>query len=254
MVAPTDKDLWMAGGMDDKLFVTHDGGNTFQEVSLPVPAGIDREDYPSYDLPVFTDSFNGYEQVDYSGGDKDESAAALFATMDEGRTWNLDRVLSNLAPAAGGGHRSSAVAGSSWIFSFAPEGSKTTLLKLHPNDRKAASVNEKGRDNLNGCKLSFTTPDAGWMNCSGVLSSTIDGGVTWTAITPRHRNGVLTSEPITPLQSPKLLNTHPVKLSQPKIVPNAAIAPAGGGTQSGIDQHLGFDSSNVLSSGDMAIW
>jgi len=37
-----------------------------------------------------------------------------------------------------------------------------------------AATNERGRDDFNNCDLSFLTPDEGWMNCSGNLSSTID--------------------------------------------------------------------------------
>jgi len=96
MVAPTDKDLWLAGGRDSKLVATHDGADTFQEVSLPVPLGIDPDDYPTYSLPVFTDSLNGYEGVMYTGGNGDKSAMALFTTTDGGHTWKPDRILSNL--------------------------------------------------------------------------------------------------------------------------------------------------------------
>ncbi|HMD76246.1 MAG TPA: hypothetical protein VKG86_02610 [Terracidiphilus sp.] len=230
MVAPTDKDLWMAGGRDYILVATHDGANTFQEVSLPVPAGIDPEAYPVYGLPVFTDSLNGYEPVTYINGDE-KSAEALFATTDGGRTWHIDRTVTNLDPSTAERSSPSAIVGSTWLFSFAPGGTQTTLIRIHPNEKKAAAANRDGHDGFNGCDLSFLTADEGWMNCTGNLTSTIDGGATWTNITPRARNGsnngVLTTDPVTPVPAPKPMTTHPIKLADPKTVPNATNAPSG---------------------------
>jgi len=54
------------------------------------------------------------------------------------------------------------------------------------------------------------------MNCSGILSSTIDGGNSWTTITPRVRNGVLTTDPVTPMPTSKPIKTHQLKLADPK--------------------------------------
>jgi photosystem II stability/assembly factor-like uncharacterized protein len=249
MVAPTDKDLWMAGGRDSVLVATHDGASTFQEVSLPVPAGIGADDYPTYGLPVFTDGLNGYESVKYTGGNGDKSAMVLFATMDGGRSWKPDRILSNLDESSAGGRSFSAIAGSDWIFSYTPDGSQTTLTKIHPHEKRTATANKNGHDGFNGCELSFLTADEGWMNCLGKLSSTIDGGATWTTITPRARNGVLTTAPVTPSQSVPIQ----VKTKHSSIVP--AVAPPNHIPYvSGIDQHLGFDSTDVLSSGNMGIW
>jgi photosystem II stability/assembly factor-like uncharacterized protein len=258
MVAPTDKDLWMAGGRDYILVATHDGANTFQEVSLPVPAGIDPDDYPTYGLPVFRDSLNGYESVMYTGGNGDKSAMVLFATTDGGRTWKPDRILSNLDESSAGGRSFSAIAGSDWIFSYAPDGSQTTLAKIHPNEKKTATTNKNGHDGYNDCELSFLTADEGWMNCLGILSSTIDSGASWTAITPRVRNGVLTTDPITPVPAPKPMKTIQIKPATGKGGA-AAIHPLASPPNhipyvSGIDQHLGFDSTNVLSVSDMQTW
>ncbi len=215
IVALNDKDVWFAGGPDDLLYVTHDSANTVQEVSLPNPKEIDPEAYPVYGIPVFTDSLNGYEQVTYTNGDE-KSAEALFATTDGGRTWRVDRVLTNLDPSTAERSSPSALVGSTWLFSFAPDGSQTTLVKIHPNEKRIATANKNGHDGFNGCELSFLTADEGWMNCSGILSSTIDGGASWASITPRVRNGVLTMDPITPVPVPKPMKTHPLTLANPK--------------------------------------
>jgi len=248
MVSPTAKDLWMAGGRDYKLFATHDGANTFQEVSMPLPAGIDPAAYPVHGLPVFTSSLNGYEPVTYVNGDE-KSAEVLFATTDGGHTWKADRVVTNLDPSTAERNSPSAIVGSTWLFSFAPEGSQSTLLRISPFENKTATADNGGHDGLNGCDLSFLTPDEGWMNCAGRLTSTMDGGATWTGITPRIRSGslndALTTDPVTPLPAPRRMKTNPLQLAAPNTVSTAAKV---------IDQHLGFDSTDVLSAVNMGIW
>jgi photosystem II stability/assembly factor-like uncharacterized protein len=244
IVALTDKDIWFAGGPDELLYVTHDGGNTVEEVSLPNPPEIGPEDYPIYGLPVFTDSLNGYEVVNYRSPLGSKSAAAFFATQNGGRTWKSDRVLSNLVENE---IVNSAVAGSTWILPFAPQGALPTLLKLRPNEMIAAPDHKTSGD-FRRCSLSFFTADEGWMSCSGKLSSTIDGGSSWTEIIPGVRNGVLTTDPVTPTQSIPIQK----KAKHSTAVP--AVAPAFHIIRVGVDQHLGFDSSDVLSVGDMQIW
>lgn len=197
-------------------------------------------------MPVFEDALHGFEAVTYSGGNGDKSAEVLFTTEDGGRTWKPDRILSNLDESSVGGYTFSTVAGSTWIHSFAPQGTKTTLVKLRANDRKKAEINKDGRDGFNNCALSFITADEGWMNCPGVLSSTIDGGASWTNIAPRTRNGVPTSDPVTPVKS--------VPIQMKKVAPAAAPVPPPIGSPSGIDQHLGFDKNYVISTQDMQKW
>jgi photosystem II stability/assembly factor-like uncharacterized protein len=255
LLAVTDRDVWFAGGPDYKLYVTHDGANTVQEVSLPFPDGIDPDDYPTYGLPVFTDNLTGYEEVTYTGAGDDKAAAALFVTNDGGRTWKQDRIFANLAPGTAGDHLFSAIAGSTWILSFTGTGNEHKLMKLTPKSGRTDGANSDLKHN--NCHLSFIRPDEGWMNCSGNLSSTIDGGTTWTSITPRAHNGQLTIDPVTPIRR------IPIKTKRTRIPGMAKtmlnlVSPADIPTQipyvSGIDQHLGFDKSHVLSVDDMATW
>lgn len=256
IVALTEEDVWFAGGPDYKLYVTHDGANTVQEVPLSVPDGIPADNYPTCGLPVFTSSLNGYEEVMYTGGNGDKSAAVLFATGDGGRTWKPDRILSNLAESSAGSSVESAVAGSTWVVPFAASGQPPTLLKLHPNDRTEAPAHKSGGD-FRRCSLSFLTPDEGWLNCSGKLSSTADGGATLTEITPRVRNGVLTADPVTPVRR---IAVKPRTMKLPgkaKAAINSAASldsPILISYVSGIDQHLGFDRTDVLPIPDMQAW
>ena len=255
ILALTEKDIWILATPEggSALWATHDGGNSYQEIVLSPPKAVAPADYPTFSLPVFADKLNGYVAVTYSGRIGDKSAAVLFATADGGRTWNPDRILSNLIQ---GETVSTTVAGPAWLLPFAPLGTQPTLLKL-PSGGKTTAATHRSSGAFNGCDLSFQTPDEGWMKCSGKLSFTIDGGTSWTAITPRVRNGVLTTDPVTPDQ------TLPVKTKTIKIPGMAktvlnSVAPAGIPTHipyvSGIDQHLGFDKSHVLSTDDMKAW
>jgi len=195
ILAHTDQDVWIAAesGGASELDVSHNGGDSFHKVALPAPKEIAPAKYPTYDLPVFTDGLNGYEPVTYSGGNGDKSAAVLFSTADGGRTWKQDRILSNLAESSVGQIASSTVVGSAWIHSFAPRGSQPALMKLLPMSGNTDGANSS--INSYNCGLSFHSQLEGWANCSGNLSSTIDGGASWTTITPRAKNSVLTTDP-----------------------------------------------------------
>jgi photosystem II stability/assembly factor-like uncharacterized protein len=228
ILAVTDKDIWMIGrsGEDggSQLGMSHDGGESYQAVALPVPKEFAQFGYPEYSLPTFTDSLNGYEAVTYSDSEASKSVAVLFATQDGGRTWKQDRILTNLAESSVGSSIRSTVAGSTWIRSFAPHGSQPTLTKILPKSGTTDGANSPV--NSYNCDLSFLTPSEGWMNCSGNLTSTIDGGASWTTITPRARNGVLTTDPVTPMPATKPMSTLPPKLTDPKTVPTAADTPS----------------------------
>jgi photosystem II stability/assembly factor-like uncharacterized protein len=238
LVAPDNQDLWMTGGIDYKLFASHDGGNSFQQVSIPLPANIDPDSYPTYSLTTFTDSKNGYETVDYAAGAATNSAIALFHTADGGQTWTLDREILNLPPSTSGEQTPSAIAGSTWILPLAPAGQQPKTIRLSPG---AAPVDAAAANlQYNDCDLSFIAPDYGWMNCSGELFSTPDGGMTRVVITPRARDGVLTTDPVTPIAPAA---ARPA-LSTPSVAaPNLSSGPA-----TGVSQRLGFDSTDVLSS------
>jgi photosystem II stability/assembly factor-like uncharacterized protein len=216
--------IWVTGdspdnedGGEKELVVSRDGANIFQHVSLPAPAPVLGYE-ESYALPVFTDSRNGYEEVAYTGGKGDKSAAVLFATSDGGKTWQVDRILSNLAESSVLDKVFSTVAGSTWIHSFATNGNQPTLLKLVPGS--GTTDGASARLNYYGCRLSFVTPDEGWISCSGKLSSTNDGGNTWTSIAPRARNGILTTDPARPVKSVSIQTKRIASLHAPTCQSN----------------------------------
>jgi photosystem II stability/assembly factor-like uncharacterized protein len=186
MVAASDRDLWFSGGMDDKLFVSHDGAETVTEVDIPFPEGVSEDDYyPTYSLPQFTDRFHGSEKVLYSAG-AEKSTVVLFATSDGGQTWKPDRSLTDLPEITAGSMIGSTVVGSEWIIPLASKQQPDGILRLHSGERVPLGSQRGGGDIL-ACSASFSTPEVGWTNCSGSLSSTVDGGAHWTVITPRAR-------------------------------------------------------------------
>jgi len=181
VVATGTKDIWLAGGRDYEVFVSHDGGETVEKVHLTPPSGVGDGYYPTYGAPVFEGGLNGYEEVVYTGSGQDKSVAVLFATEDGGRTWKVDRVLANLAPGTAGDQQFSTVVGPYWINSLTMDASQHKLMKILPG---TATTDATGAS-LGRCEVSFVDLYRGWRDCSGDVDSTNDGGVTWTDITPR---------------------------------------------------------------------
>lgn len=201
-IVPTSaKDLWLVGDPYGELFVSHDAGNTVQQVSLPNPPSVSPDYSASYSPPVFKTNSRGYEVVNYRGPDGTQSMAALFSTMDGGRTWQPDRILSGLAE---GETANSSIADSTWILPFLhDEGGPAELMKVLPGERVTAPAHSKS--DFNRCQSSFITADEGWVRCPGAygtstFTATTDGGATSKTIVPRVRNGVLTDDPIKPVQ------------------------------------------------------
>jgi len=218
VLAVTDRDIWMVGRSDEggpQLSVSRDSGVSFQPVVLPAPKEIAPFDSPEYDLPVFSSSLNGYVVVDFSDdkSDRSDSAKVLFATHDSGRTWKLDNILSNAYK-----HEvlNYAIAGGTWIVSFAPRGSQPALIRLDAGSRASLSKHPIG--GAASCRLSLLTQSDGWESCSDGLFSTNDGGASWATVAPRVRNGVFTTDPITPIK------TRPVTMKVIRLVQSKATA------------------------------
>jgi photosystem II stability/assembly factor-like uncharacterized protein len=188
----TAQDGWLEGHINSSLYVTHNGGITWKEVSLEPPPQILENCW--YDLPVFKDSQHGFLPVTYVS-----QVVALFITNDGGKTWKVDRILpdvtvvvQNIASAM-----PSNIVDSILINLTASDSERTlTLIKVLPGGKTIVSttdaLNIKG--NLTprslyfggGWHLTFITPDQGWVSTyTNQLLSTNDGGKTWTVITPQ---------------------------------------------------------------------
>jgi photosystem II stability/assembly factor-like uncharacterized protein len=176
------------------LFLTNDGAHSWQEVA-PKVAGIEINNVSA--LPTFTDSNHGFLPV--SGTTPQGSiwkfALGLLATSDGGQTWKLDRAVVNMDEASLNRFRNSTVAGSQWIFASSfnhmPE-----LTKLDAGMRFDASPKaDPAYGKYNAARqISFVNAKEGWVVIGdGQILSTIDGGKTWTDITPGPKSQFLQS-------------------------------------------------------------
>ena len=245
IVTLTPSDAFFAGGEDRLLFVTHDAGRTIQEVELPTPPPLGSEYFPIYSLPEFATTLRGYELVNYRGPLGTPSAAAIFSTVDGGRTWTTDRLLSNLAE---NDQVDSGVAGSAWIVPFTRPGSAPATVTVFAHDTKDAPRNAEGTAPLrSNCTASFISASEGWARCDAFYS-TSDGGQTWSNITPRARGGDLTTDPVTPTQTRTLKAIPRATLAKPQPFATALAA------SHPYSQQLAFDSTNVLTTDQMQTW
>ena len=186
-VTPTDG--WVAGGKDQELFVTHDAGDSWTRVALPVISDTHPNLGESIGLPSFETKKDGLLLVHYSVGMVTGpylTTMAVFGSNDGGETWKLIRTVSRLP-----GMLISAKAGSSWVaassdlrktqrveiqlYTEGPEGKVAKNTALVPSAGAAT-------------QLSFLTKDRGWLNVSDKLLSTKDSGDSWTDITPGSKH------------------------------------------------------------------
>ncbi len=248
----TAKEGWLAGGPDRELYFTGDGGENWQEVSLPAPPQVHlaAQPMPIYNLPIFQDGKHGYLQVAYS--DVSNTASVLFATENGGQTWKPARIL----PEIGG---ASTIVNSAWIAaSFSNHNRALTLTNAFLNGAggEAGGVsadvsNFAGLHDVGGLhggeEISFVERAHGWL-LAGKLLSTSDGGVSWTDVTPPQLRPPKPSAPPVFVKVPRAaLSTQPF-LSRPATLAYPFPAPTD------LSIHLGFDIYSVLSISDMQTW
>jgi photosystem II stability/assembly factor-like uncharacterized protein len=184
-VFTTTKDGWIAGGKDQELYVTHDAGDSWQKISLPVAAGTQPNLGESINLPAFKSEKEGLVSVQYSVGPvagPNLTTIVLFGTNDGGRTWKQDRILSRLP-----GAFISEIADSFWI-GVNSELLKTleTKIQLYAEGRNVRLAKNVAFVASVGAatQLSFLSQNQGWLDMSDKLLATKDAGNTWADITP----------------------------------------------------------------------
>jgi photosystem II stability/assembly factor-like uncharacterized protein len=199
-------DGWLAGGPGGgHLYVTHDGSNSWSEVSLSPLPQVGRSanaTFPS--VPVFEGRETGFLPVAYSGTGA-SSFLALFATDDDGRTWNPETVQTR----PGSMRSAPATVAAATLISGSVTGRTLTLVRAS----SAGTVVGRGRivpPRAAVVELSFATATEGWalVGYHGTMTdllSTSDGGNTWTDITPRPPQ-----KPIPPAKPPKWRSIDPL--------------------------------------------
>jgi hypothetical protein len=248
------------GPRGHQLYATWDAGRTFQEIRLAPPSAAGKAHYPHYDSPQFVDSQTGYETVTFNGGNDIPSATVLFKTTDRGHTWTPIRTFENLMD--GDEDISSTVVDSSWLIPFKPSKGNLSLMKL-PLSPGQTSAPPSHVGELGSCRLSFWGSSMGWANFGSGLSSTDDGGSTWTIINPKVNlsTGALTTAPVTPppppqppLQPLATPRSQAVPRPQPPLASIASPAAATNGLPSGLSQQLAFDAYDAPSVAKMQAW
>jgi photosystem II stability/assembly factor-like uncharacterized protein len=169
----TAKIGWIAGGPDQELYVTHDAANSWQKVeSLPDVGN---------DLPVFENERRGLLPA----------GNVLLATEDGGKTWKQDRVLTGVPDYTSLTIADSVVIAAHSKLQREPQNenqyiviTKLSLYTIGP-DRNISSNTAKIPVAEEGVlQLSFLDRDQGWVNKSGRLFATRDGGRSWVDISP----------------------------------------------------------------------
>jgi probable HAF family extracellular repeat protein len=240
MAATSTDALWTVGqahGVSE--LDTNRGGFSFDTVSLPAPSQIAPNTIPTYTLPVFLDSRNGYEVVRYRSPNGATSAAVLFSTTNSGNTWKSDGILKNLI---GSEDANSTLTGSAWILPVDPQGGSASLIELTPGVTSSLPAHQSG--DFGRCTISFNSQAQGWSDCAGDLTATSNGGATWTEISPRINNGVLVSNAVSPS-----IAVPPLTFATP-LTPATTPTPL---TRT-VSQHLGFDSAILPDPAKLAAW
>jgi photosystem II stability/assembly factor-like uncharacterized protein len=189
---------WVGNDENAELYVTRDGSINWLQVSVPIPrkvlsSAFSEKSGPSayyHDLPTFTDSRHGFLPVTYideSAGWK--SAVVVFETGDAGKSWKPIRSITNLYLPGMDASYSVEVAGSTlFVITVSKDDRHATLSKDGPIGRTDTDISSyvSLRVGAPSAQISFATPKQGWMLGKEMLS-TVDGGVTWSALAPPSR-------------------------------------------------------------------
>jgi photosystem II stability/assembly factor-like uncharacterized protein len=138
---------------------------------------------PRYAAPVFQDAKHGFEVVTYNSPVANTlSTAVLFETLDAGVTWQPQGLLGNL-PAHMSSPISSAVVDASWLIAREPTYALPMITALHLGEWEYG-IAEYAAGYRTDLHMSFISPTRGWLLTDGALLSTLDGGASWSDVTP----------------------------------------------------------------------
>jgi hypothetical protein len=268
MLLLTPLEGWLYGidsGSNNGLYISRDGGRSWETVSLNPPDGVAPARCGVHGLPTFDDPKHGFLQINCSSGVSPhlKLSLVLFETNDSGRTWKADRMVKNLDDSSRQLYDVSALTDSLWIFASKSD-HHPTLTKLGANAKldgsEIAASERAGHGSLRN--LSFTDPNHGWIiDGDGNLLSTADGGTTWATITPGPQPHVIHPLETLPSSPSSPTSTVPTPTSTP-FIGASDIAPFDESRTSSLNQmitttgskHLGFDVAHTGSLGEMQAW
>ena len=239
----TARDGWMAGGPDEDLYRTHDAGDSWQAVSLAVPAQISQDLSPVYNLPVFVGEKIGYLRATYASSMSSGVLAAVFKTEDGGTTWHSLIVTGTLPDTHPWAAYPSAIAKGELLTATISGGQ----IDLSHTEQGAEMRHQSAKISVHAStvdQLSFVSPLRGWVLATYWILSTSDGGVSWTDVTPEP------SGTVPRLASSRPGGTKTATAAEKAAGPDSASASNSGSTST----HLGFDTWPTPTTAAMQAW
>ena len=182
-----ERDGILAGGPDEtELWATHDASKNWQQVELKAPPEAAPTQSATYGPPICRDDKHGFLPVSYNRTDDLPGAFALFSTADGGVTWKPDRVLPHVDQPAPGIGVPSAVVDSTLLAVGHFQGTRTIgLVAAREGGSSSTNTSAELASHLFAVsEVTFADASHGWVSTSEGLFSTVDGGASWTNITP----------------------------------------------------------------------
>jgi len=185
----TAQNGWMVGGpAQDQIWSTRDGGATWQSAVISAPEGCSGSQ-TVYSLPVFTGTSNG--QLTASSVNSTSNCTIDYITADGGQSWQTAQVSKNSTAQ----RIATASTGTQTRHAYI-SGAKITVEQ--DGARHQGTIPAGLQPNGNITHVEFVDDSTGWLNySSGVcqaskancsqqseLLATVDGGKTFTTITP----------------------------------------------------------------------
>jgi photosystem II stability/assembly factor-like uncharacterized protein len=203
---------WVGGAMPMDgyvwLFVTQDGGLTWQHQDLVLPAGFEQA-MTSVDAPIFFNSLEGVLPVQLYLGEL--VSTVFYRTTDGGLTWQATRPVTLIGP-----HSISSM-NDYWVWDG------KTLVASYDGGQNWQSIPADLALEDSISQLDFVAPAQGWvtgMNADGVstLYQTVDGGFNWDMPGGEPAAEVVPSPTATPVASitpAPTVTTKPASASAP---------------------------------------
>jgi len=248
----TAQNGWMVGGpAQDQIWSTRDGGVTWQSAAISAPAGC-AGSQTVYSLPVFTGTSNG--RLTSTTVNSNGNCAMDYVTADGGQSWQTAQVSKNSTAQ----RVAAANTGTQTRHAYV---SGTEISVEQGSARHQGTIPAGLQPNGNITHAEFVDDSTGWLkyssgvcqtskaNCSqqSELLTTVDGGKTFTTITPHIAAAEQTSAGAS---LPLSRNSYALGAG----VGNAATAELTPGSGTVVSTSAGLEMSCAPDTADMQTW